>query len=41
VFLFSQRYRTAEELVTASVVVSTGLALVTLSAVMALANRFL
>lgn len=41
VFLFSQRYRTAEELVTASVVVSTGLALVTLSGVMALANRFL
>ncbi|MDM0104227.1 AEC family transporter [Variovorax sp. J22R24] len=41
VFLFSQRYRTAEELVTASVVVSTGLALVTLSAVMALTNRFL
>jgi predicted permease len=41
VFLFSQRYRTAEELVTASVVVSTGLALVTLSAVMALANQFL
>ncbi|MDM0002042.1 AEC family transporter [Variovorax sp. J22P240] len=41
VFLFSQRYRTAEELVTASVVVSTGMALVTLSGVMALANRFL
>jgi len=39
VFLFSQRYRTAEELVTASVVVSTGLALVTLTVVMALANR--
>ena len=31
VFLFSQRYRVAEELVTASVVVSTVLALVTLS----------
>ncbi|MBO9513705.1 MAG: AEC family transporter [Variovorax sp.] len=39
VFLFSQRYRTAEDLVTASVVVSTGLALVTLTAVMALAAR--
>ena len=38
VFLFSQRYRTAEELVTASVVVSTTLALVTLSLVMALAG---
>jgi len=36
VFLFSQRYKTAEELVTASVVVSTGLALLTLSLVMAL-----
>ncbi|MEJ8825559.1 AEC family transporter [Variovorax humicola] len=36
VFLFSQRYQVAEELVTASVVVSTVLALVTLSAVMAL-----
>jgi malonate transporter len=39
VFLFSQRYKTAEELVTASVVVSTGLALVTLSLVMALVGR--
>lgn len=39
VFLFSQRYRTAEELVTASVVMSTSLALVTLSVVMALADR--
>ncbi|WP_443082903.1 AEC family transporter [Variovorax sp. HW608] len=39
VFLFSQRYRTAEELVTASVVVSTALALVTLTVVMALAGR--
>ena len=38
VFLFSQRYRTAEELVTASVVVSTVLALVTVSLVMALAG---
>ncbi|MET0541987.1 MAG: AEC family transporter [Variovorax sp.] len=36
VFLFSQRYKTAEELVTASVVVSTVLALVTLSLVMGL-----
>ncbi|MEJ8859288.1 AEC family transporter [Variovorax robiniae] len=36
VFLFSQRYHVAEELVTASVVVSTVLALVTLSGVMAL-----
>ena len=39
VFLFSQRYRTAEDLVTASVVVSTLLALVTLTAVVGLANR--
>jgi malonate transporter len=39
VFLFSQRYRTAEQLVTASMVVSTALALVTLTAVMALANH--
>lgn len=39
VFLFSQRYKTAEELVTASVVVSTLLALGTLTAVVALANR--
>ena len=39
VFLFSQRYRTAEGLVTASVAVSTVLALVTLSIVMALSNR--
>ncbi len=41
VFLFSQRYKTAEELVTASVVMSTALALVTLSAVMSLANALL
>lgn len=34
VFLFSQRYRVAEDLVTASVAVSTALALVTLSMVM-------
>ena len=39
VFLFSQRYKTAEDLVTASVVVSTLLALVTLTAVVGLANR--
>ena len=39
VFLFSQRYRTAEGLVTASVAVSTVLALVTVSVVMALSNR--
>lgn len=36
VFLFSQRYRVAEELVTASVAVSTALALLTVSLVMAL-----
>jgi malonate transporter len=39
VFLFSQRYKTAEDLVTASVAVSTALTLVTLSIVMALAGR--
>lgn len=36
VFLFSQRYHTSEELVTASVAVSTGLGLVTVTVVMAL-----
>jgi predicted permease len=36
VFLFSQRYAVAEELVTASVIVSNALALVTLPAVMLL-----
>lgn len=36
VFLFSQRYKVAEELVTASVAVSTALALVTVSVVMAM-----
>ncbi|SFL91616.1 hypothetical protein SAMN05444747_101262 [Variovorax sp. OV329] len=36
VFLFSQRYRTSEELVTASVAVSTALGLVTVTVVMAL-----
>jgi predicted permease len=35
VFLFSQRYRKAEDLVTASVAVSTALALVSVSLVMA------
>ena len=39
VFLFSQRYNVAEELVTASVAVSTGMALITVSLVMALVNR--
>jgi predicted permease len=39
-FLFSQRYRVAEDLVTSAVVVSTVLALVTLSAAMALAANF-
>jgi len=40
VFLFSQRYRVAEELITASVVVSTALALVTLTVVLLLVGRF-
>jgi predicted permease len=39
VFLFSQRYQVAEDLVTASVAVSTTLALLTLSGVMALVGR--
>jgi predicted permease len=39
VFLFAQRYRTSEALITASVVVSTVMALVSLSIVMALAGR--
>lgn len=38
VFLFSQRYEVAEDLVTASVAVSTGLALITVSVVMALVS---
>jgi malonate transporter and related proteins len=38
VFLFSQRYRVAEELTTASVVVSTALGLLTVTIVMALAG---
>ncbi|MDM0011788.1 AEC family transporter [Variovorax sp. J22P168] len=40
VFLFAQRYRTSEELVTASVVVSTVLALFSLSIVMSLVGGF-
>ena len=40
VFLFSQRYKKAEDLVTASVAVSTAMAVVTISAVMALLARF-
>jgi malonate transporter len=39
VFLFSQRYRTSEDLVTASVAVSTVLALATLTLVMTLVQR--
>ena len=39
VFMFSQRYAVAEELVTAAVAVSTALGLVTISLVMALASR--
>jgi len=39
VFMFSQRYQVAEELVTASVAVSTALAMLTVSLVMALAER--
>jgi len=38
VFLFSQRYAVAEELVTASVMVSNALALITLPLVMLLAG---
>lgn len=40
VFLFSQRYKVAEELITASVVVSTALALVTLTVVLILVGHF-
>lgn len=40
VFMFSQRYEVAEDLVTASMAVSTGLAIVTVSLVMALVGRF-
>jgi len=39
VFMFSQRYQVAQELVTASVAVSTALAVVTVSTVMTLAAR--
>lgn len=39
VFLFSQRYQVAEELITASVVVSTALALVTLTGVLLLVGQ--
>ena len=39
VFLFSQRYKVAEELITASVVVSTALALLTLTLVLLLVGR--
>ena len=38
VFMFSQRYEVAEELVTASVAVSTALGLLTISLVMALVS---
>ena len=40
VFLFSQRYHKAEELVTASVAVSTAVAVVTVSITMALLARW-
>jgi predicted permease len=40
VFLFSQRYKVAEGLITASVVVSTALALVTLTVVLILVGHF-
>ena len=40
VFMFSQRYEVAEDLVTASMAVSTGLAILTVSLVMALVGRF-
>jgi predicted permease len=39
VFMFSQRYQVAEELVTASVAVSTALAMVSVSLAMTLAER--
>ena len=39
VFMFSQRYEVAQDLVTASVAVSTALGLVTISLVMALVDR--
>ncbi len=40
VFLFSQRYKKAQDLVTASVAVSTAMAMVTITVVMALLARF-
>ncbi len=40
VFMFSQRYEVAQELITASVAVSTALGLLTISLVMALVSRF-
>jgi predicted permease len=40
VFMFSQKYEVAEELVTASMAVSTGLAIITISLVMALVTRW-
>ncbi|MBI2726869.1 MAG: AEC family transporter [Polaromonas sp.] len=40
VFLFSQRYKVAEELITASVVMSTALAMVSLTLVLLLLGRF-
>lgn len=40
VFLFSQRYHKAEDLVTASVAVSTAMGLVTISVVMALLRHW-
>ena len=40
VFMFSQRYEVAQELVTASVAVSTASGVVTISLVMALLARF-
>lgn len=39
VFLFSQRYKVAEELITASVVVSTALALLSLTLVLLLVGQ--
>ena len=39
VFMFSQRYQVAQELVTASVAVSTALGVVTVSLVMAVAEK--
>ena len=41
VFMFSQKYEVAEDLVTASMAVSTGLAVITISMVMAAVSRWL